>query len=98
MIFTAGDDAYKSEEDDQLVALIQTEFNDLTKDLNFSKESTELLCTRLKNKHLLAPRTTFYWYRDRQRENLDTFSRFRISQYWFIAATLNGLFNVGSKL
>ena len=35
----AGDDIYKPEEDDPSVSLIQTEFNDLTQDLNLSKES-----------------------------------------------------------
>lgn len=53
----AGDDAYKPEEYDQPV---QAELNDLTQDLNLSKESAQLLGSCLKEKHLLAPETTFY--------------------------------------
>ena len=37
MTVLAGDDAYKPEEDDQPVPLIQVELNDLTRDLNRSK-------------------------------------------------------------
>ena len=64
----AGDDAYKPEEDDQLVLLTQAEFNNLTQDLNLSKESVQLLGSNLKKKHLLVPRTVFYWYQDLMRE------------------------------
>ena len=56
----SGGDAYKLEEDDQPLPLIQAEPNDLTRDRNLSKESAQLLGTRLKEKHLLEPRTTFY--------------------------------------
>ena len=51
--------AYKSVEDNQPVPLTQAELNDLTQDLNLSKESAQLLGSRLKEKHLLAPGTTF---------------------------------------
>ncbi|KAK3890481.1 hypothetical protein Pcinc_005561 [Petrolisthes cinctipes] len=44
--------------------LIQVELNDLTRDLNLSKESAQLLGSRIREKCLLAPETTFYWYRD----------------------------------
>ena len=67
MTVVAGDDTYKPEEDDQQVPLIQVELNNLTQDMNFSKES-HLLGSHLKEKHLLAPRTMFYWYQNRKRE------------------------------
>lgn len=65
---TAEFGAYKPEEDDRPVPLTQAELNDLTRDLNLSKESAQLLGSRLREKRLLAPGTTFYWYRDRERE------------------------------
>ena len=61
------DDSYKPEEYDQPVPLTQTELNDLTWDLNRSKESAQLLGSCLKDKHLLAPGTTLYWYQDWER-------------------------------
>ncbi|XP_064117706.1 uncharacterized protein LOC135223132 [Macrobrachium nipponense] len=60
--------AYRPEEDNQLVPLTQAELSDLTRDLNLSKESAQLLGSRLREKRLLAPGATFYWYRDRERE------------------------------
>ena len=68
MIVVAGDDAYKWEEDDQPVILTQAELNDLIGDLNLSKESAQLLGSRLKEKYLLAPGATFYWYQDHERK------------------------------
>ena len=68
MTVVAGDDAYKSEQDNQQKPLTQAELNDLTRDLNLSKESAQLLGWCLKEKHLLAPGTTFYLYRNRERE------------------------------
>lgn len=44
----------------------QDELNDLTRDLCLSKESAQLLGSRLRENNLLAPGTTFYWYRDRE--------------------------------
>ena len=60
----ARDDAYKLEEDDQSVPVTLADLNDLRWDLNFSKESAQLLGSHLKEKHLLIPGKTFYWYRD----------------------------------
>ena len=60
MLVVAGDDAYKPEEDDFPVPLTQAELNNLTRDLNLSNESAQLLGSHLKEKHLLAPGTTFY--------------------------------------
>ena len=68
MTVVAGEDAYKPEEDDQPVPLTWAKLNDLTQDLNLSNESTQLLGSCLKEKHLLAPGTMFYWYRDYKRE------------------------------
>lgn len=48
--------------------LNQAELNDLTRDLCLSKESAQLLGSRLRENHLLAPGTTFYWYRNREEE------------------------------
>ena len=67
MTFVAEEDAYKPEEDDQPVPLTQAELNDLTQDLNLSKESAQLLGSCLKE-NLLAPGTTFDWYQDCERE------------------------------
>ena len=74
MTIEVEDDAYKSEKDDYPVPLTLTELNDLTRDLNLSKESTQLLGLRLKDKCLLVPGTAFYWYRDRTREFRQFFS------------------------
>ena len=68
MTVVAGDGTYKPEEDNQPVPLTQAALIDLAQNLNLSKESAQLLCSHLKEKHLLAPGTTFYWYQDRERE------------------------------
>ena len=60
--------AYRPEEDDQPVPLTQAELIEPTRDLNLSKKSAQLLGCRLREKHLLAPGTTFYRYRERERE------------------------------
>ena len=49
MIVVDGVDAYKPEEDDQLVPLRQAGLNDLTQDLNLSKESAQLVQVSKKN-------------------------------------------------
>jgi len=46
----------------------QPELNDLTRDLCLSKDSAQLLGSRLREKHLLAPETTFHWYRSSDEE------------------------------
>ena len=61
MIVVTGNDAYKP------VFLTQAELNDLTQDLNLSKESAQLLGSHLKEKYLLVPGTTLYWYQDHER-------------------------------
>ena len=57
MTVAVGDDMYKPDEDDQPVLLTQVELNDLLRDQNLSKESTQLLGSCHKEKHLLAPGT-----------------------------------------
>lgn len=47
--------------------LSQTDLDDLVRDLNLSKESAQLLGSRLKEKNLLASDTTFAWYRNREK-------------------------------
>ena len=68
MTDTAECGAYRPEEDDQPVPLIQAELKDLTQGLNLSKESAQLLGSDLQEKRLLVPGTTFHWYRERERE------------------------------
>ena len=46
----------------------QNEINDLARDLNLSKESSELLASRLKEKNLLQPGTIITYYRNRHAE------------------------------
>ena len=57
---------YWSEENDQPVSLTQEDPNDLTLDLNLSKELSQLLGSRLREKNLLAPETPFYWYQEHE--------------------------------
>uniref|UniRef100_UPI00358F0AE9 uncharacterized protein n=1 Tax=Myxine glutinosa TaxID=7769 RepID=UPI00358F0AE9 len=52
----------------------QAELNDLTRDLCLSKESAQLLGSRLRESRLLAPETTFSWYRSREEEFREYFS------------------------
>ena len=60
MTDTAKCDACKPEEDNQPVPLTQAKLSDLTRDLNLSKESAQLLGSCLRENRLLAPGTTFY--------------------------------------
>ncbi|GBO06477.1 hypothetical protein AVEN_130198-1 [Araneus ventricosus] len=53
----------------------QSELNDLVRDLGLSKDGTELLGPRLKNKNLLTPGTSFSWYRHREKEFTQFFSK-----------------------
>ena len=87
MAAETGDIAYKPE-DDQQFPLNQAEINDLTQDLNLSKESAQLLDSHLKEKYLLTPESTFYRYRDRERELRQFFLCSMINHHWFIAKTL----------
>ncbi|KAL7636355.1 UNVERIFIED_CONTAM: hypothetical protein RMT77_013130 [Armadillidium vulgare] len=48
--------------------LSQVKLSDLTRDLCLSKESVQLLGSRLREKNLLAPGTKFSWYRSHDEE------------------------------
>ena len=63
-------DSYMPEEEEvhQPKPLIQVQLNNLRRDLNLSKEPAQLLGSRLREDDLLAPGTTFSWYRNRERE------------------------------
>jgi hypothetical protein len=68
----------------------QEELNDLVRDLNLNKEESELLGSRLKEKNMLAPETTFYWYRHREKEFTTYFSQENTLVY---CNNLSGLMN-----
>ncbi|CAG9790224.1 unnamed protein product [Diatraea saccharalis] len=53
----------------------QGELNDLVRDLGLSKDAAELLGSRLKNKKLLSPGTSFSWYRHREKNFTQFFSK-----------------------
>jgi len=53
----------------------QGELNDLARDLNLSKESSELLASGLKENHLLKPCTLIIFYRKRHEEFLPYFTQ-----------------------
>ena len=53
----------------------QDELNDLTRDLNLSKETSELLASRLKDKNLLEQGTKITFYRTREKDLLPFFSQ-----------------------
>lgn len=66
-----------SEEDDEFVPtssgnepqpFTQYELNDLVRDLGLPKDAAEMMGSRLKEKNLLHPDTTFSWYRNREQE------------------------------
>ena len=46
----------------------QAEINDLIRDLNLPKQSSELLASRLQEKHVLHPGTNITFYRNREQE------------------------------
>lgn len=65
---------YHPDTTDKPQLFLQTELNDLVRDLSLPKNSAELLGSRLKAKNLLAPGTTFSWYRTREQEFIQYFS------------------------
>jgi hypothetical protein len=46
----------------------QSELNDLIRELRLTKEKSELLGSRLREKNMLASGVKFYWYRNREKE------------------------------
>ena len=53
----------------------QNELNDLASNLNLSKESSELLASRLKEKNIIQPGTFITYYRNRHAEFLPYFTQ-----------------------
>ena len=63
------DDCYNKLADNKSPILITKTFlNDLVRDLNLPKESVELLGSTLQHNNLLAPNTTYSWYRRREKD------------------------------
>ena len=52
----------------------QTELNNLVRDLNLSKDSSEILASHLKEKHLLTLDTKIRFYRTCKKDFLASFS------------------------
>ena len=63
----------------------QFELNDLVRDLNLSKETSEVLASRLNEKNYLQPGTNITFYRRREKDLLPIFRRKTI---WFSAMML----------
>ena len=53
---------YTDEHDKSPKLMSQADLDDLVRDLNLSKESAELLASRLNDRNFLAPGTTSAWY------------------------------------
>lgn len=85
----SSDMDYAADEDSEPETFTQEELNDLVRDLNLSKEKAELLASRLKQKHLLAPSAKISHYRKRSR-NLATF--FTVQNQLCYCHDINGLF------
>lgn len=56
------------------VLFTQNALSDLIRDLDLSKERSELLASRLKERNLIAPGTKVSFYRNRERDHLPFFS------------------------
>ena len=68
------DNCYEPLADNKSPILITQAFlNDLVRDLNLPKESAELLGSRLQHNNLLAPNTTYSWYRQREKDLVQYF-------------------------
>ena len=61
------DDCYNPLADKSPILITQAFLNDLVRDLNLPKESAEVLGLRLQHNNLLAPNTTYSWYRRREK-------------------------------
>ena len=69
------DDCYEPLADYRTPILITQAFlNDLVRDLNPPKKFAELLGSRIQHNNLLAPNTTYYWYRQREKGLVQCFS------------------------
>ena len=52
-----------------------SELNDLIRDLALTKDAVQLLGTRLQEKNLFISRTSFYWFRNREKDFVPCFSQ-----------------------
>ena len=76
------DDCYKPLADNKSPILITQAFlNDLVCDLNLPKESAGHLGSRLQHNNLLAPNTTYCWFRRRKKDWMQYFSIEEIFMY-----------------
>ena len=53
----------------------QSELNNLVRELGLTKDSAEVLGSRLKDKDMVAPCTSFPWYRSKEKELISFFSQ-----------------------
>src|ERR1044071_2304709 len=63
------------EPSDEPQLFTHNELNDLVSDLGLPKDSSELLGSRLRAKNLLCSGTSFYIYRNREKEFIPYFSQ-----------------------
>jgi len=69
-----SDYEYTAEQDESPRLMSQGDLDDLVRDLYLSKESAELLGSRLKERNFLASGTTFAWYRHREQQFVNFFT------------------------
>jgi len=60
----------------------QNFLKDLVRDLNLTKENSELLGSRLKELYLLEKYVIFSWYRSREKEFLEFFSQYELFVFY----------------
>lgn len=68
------DNNYTSNGNIEIKLMTQNDLDDLVRDLNLSKQSAQLLGSRLQERNFLASGTTFSWYRYREKEFVEFFS------------------------
>ena len=83
------DNCYNPLADKSPILITQAFLNDLVRDLNLPKESAELLVCRLQHNNLLAPNTTYSWYRRREK---------KLVQYFFMEKKFVYCHNVAGLL
>jgi hypothetical protein len=69
-----NDDDYATTDNKAPKLMSQSDLDDLVRDLDLPKQSAQLLGSRLQERNLLAPGTTFSWYRYREKEFIEFFS------------------------
>ncbi|GFX46375.1 uncharacterized protein TNCV_238371 [Trichonephila clavipes] len=73
-ISSVSDDGYDPDTNDPEL-FSQSDLNDLVRDLGLSKDTAEVLGSRLKERHLLNSRVSFSWYRFREKEFVPFFTQ-----------------------